>query len=105
MTTPHSCPAAQGTPAGAAPPEQLWSFSRLFTDGVLTSGPLSSAKGATPFSLVLDIWGLRDSIGAQVQLGDYHRGSNQVFHHPFPAMKGLVRANQLGVCLGACVNY
>ena len=92
-------------PAGAAPPTQTWAFSRLFRDGALTSGPLSSGTGETPLTFVLDVWGLSDDIGAQVRIGDYHRGSNQVFDHPFPAMKGIIRATQLGVCLGACVNY
>ena len=87
-------------PAGAAPLTQLFYFARTFADGVLLSGPLYSAVGG----LVVDILSLSDDIGTSVRISGNERGSNQLFMHPWPAMRGIIRAPQMGVCLGACYN-
>ena len=85
-------------PAASAPPEQLWQFERSIADGVTLSGPLHSA---TP-NAVVDLWDFGENVGGTVKADGYNKGSNQIFTHPFPAMRGLIRSTQQGVCLGAC---
>ena len=85
-------------PAGAVPEEQLWWFERSIADGVMMQGPLHVVKN----SWVIDIWSFGEDVGSTVKADGYNKGSNQILTHPWPAMKGIIRDTQLGVCLGAC---
>jgi hypothetical protein len=85
-------------PASAVPDEQLWWFERSFADGVILSGPLHTKKNGW----VVDQWGFSEDLGATVKADGYNKGSNQLFSHAFPLLKGIIRNSHFGTCLGAC---
>jgi len=88
----------QCAPPASAPPQQLWWFERSIHDGVILSGPLHNGM---PNSVV-DLWGFGENVGSTVKADGFNKGANQILTHPFPAMRGLIRSTQQGVCLGAC---
>ena len=86
--------------ASAPPPEQLWYFERSIQDGVLLSGPMRNVKAGA--SNAVDFADFSVQVGGRVMVDGWNKGSNQVLWHPFPSMTGIIRAVQMGVCLGAC---
>lgn len=83
---------------GPIPLSQLWTFERSIADGVYLSGPLRTQDGLR----VADLSGISFELDNPVLADDYTMKSSQIFTFPFPEMKGIIRASQIGVCLGAC---
>lgn len=83
---------------GPIPDSQLWTFEHSIADGVYLSGPLRNRDGLK----VADISGISFELDNPVRATTYTMGSNQIFNFPYPDNKGLIRATQMGICLGAC---
>ena len=80
------------------PLSQLWTFERSIADGVYLSGPLGTQDGLR----VADISGFSFEFDNPISADSYSMASSQIFTFPFPDNKGIIRASQMGLCLGAC---
>jgi hypothetical protein len=83
---------------GPIPLSQLWTFERSIADGVYLSGPLGTQDGLR----VADISGFSFEFDNPISADSYSMASSQIFTFPFPDNKGIIRASQMGLCLGAC---
>lgn len=73
---------------------QQWTVEATGTDGSFVTGPITSAVDGK----VMDVAAISSSIDADVNVAPFVHGPGQLFD--FSA--GLIRATQLGMCVGVC---